>query len=190
MKKATCSTPGCGKDGYCRGMCSSCYGKAYRSGTIQLQLPLDRHSLTEVDRAAKRAVCSICGPVAIRVRSNQTTPECMTMRRKHRRARSSARRTGGKTYPAGPESGRRWRIKAKYGMTLEDVQLLEDAQGGVCAICSAVPDGKLNVDHDHETGKVRGLLCRSCNLALGFFRDSRDLLEAASAYLGEPPAQR
>lgn len=57
-------------------------------------------------------------------------------------------------------------------------------QGGGCAICGEFPtEKKLAVDHDHETGRVRGLLCMRCNTALGHFEDSITLLEAAIDYL-------
>ena len=54
-------------------------------------------------------------------------------------------------------------------MTLEDYERMFDAQGGVCAICGKPrPEERtLHVDHDHETGEIRGLLCFSCNNALG-----------------------
>ena len=62
------------------------------------------------------------------------------------------------------------------------------AQGSMCAICGLPPSGKgpnavLHIDHDHKTGKVRGLLCQACNRGLGFFRDARDRLTAAIEYL-------
>jgi hypothetical protein len=61
----------------------------------------------------------------------------------------------------------------------------------VCAICGGVnPNNKaLGVDHDHELGSVRGLLCDLCNRGLGMFRDNPDLLEKARAYIAEwwPP---
>ncbi len=67
---------------------------------------------------------------------------------------------------------------------------MEAAQGGVCAICglpeTRVVKGKLNrlaVDHDHTTGRVRGLLCFRCNTCLGRFEDNVELLRAAEAYL-------
>jgi hypothetical protein len=71
-----------------------------------------------------------------------------------------------------------------FGISLQEWERMHADQGGVCAICSR-PDPKksLSVDHSHSTGKVRGLLCGNCNLALGQFRDSADILESAASYL-------
>lgn len=54
-------------------------------------------------------------------------------------------------------------------------------QDGRCKICGQLK--KLNVDHDHATGEVRGLLCHGCNVGIGFFRDSPELLRSAIDYL-------
>lgn len=56
-------------------------------------------------------------------------------------------------------------------------------QKGRCAICDRVLDSRPHLDHDHATGAIRGLLCASCNLGLGFFRDSHALLVGAAYYL-------
>ena len=80
------------------------------------------------------------------------------------------------------ENKQDWReryFKRVYGLTLEDYIILHKKQNGVCAICKE-PErvGKsgrvypLCVDHDHQTGKVRGLLCRACNGFLGFYEDA------------------
>lgn len=80
------------------------------------------------------------------------------------------------------------RLVRKYGLTLEQYQELLDSQGGVCAICKEVPQGKSRapVDHDHGTGIVRGILCHQCNVGLGHFRDDPKLLIAATDYLTNP----
>jgi hypothetical protein len=60
----------------------------------------------------------------------------------------------------------------KHGITNTEWQILFKAQGECCAICqSNTPNTKRfwNIDHDHETGKIRGILCHHCNIALGFF---------------------
>lgn len=78
----------------------------------------------------------------------------------------------------------RWR---NYGITRDEYTALLAAQKGVCAICGGDPGtsrgGRFHVDHDHETGEVRGLLCASCNQGLGSFRDNPDYLAAAIRYL-------
>ena len=78
-----------------------------------------------------------------------------------------------------------------YKMTLEEYQKMHDEQGGKCLICNQETKGRgkkknqLAVDHCHETGKIRGLLCNYCNTGLGLFRDNISLLEKASNYLKE-----
>lgn len=69
-------------------------------------------------------------------------------------------------------------------MTPEEYEAMLQSHGGVCAICGG-PGGVrgLAVDHDHKTGQVRGLLCGSCNPALGTFYDDVDLMRRAIAYL-------
>lgn len=84
---------------------------------------------------------------------------------------------------------RQW-LKVLYGITPEQYDQMFREQGGLCAICGL--EGKktlatqrfaLHVDHDHKTGKVRGLLCHNCNTILGNAGDSPDVLVKAIAYL-------
>lgn len=93
-----------------------------------------------------------------------------------------------KTYssPASRYDEHRRRTLAKYGLTQANYDEMVKVQNGVCAICSEPETtryGRLAVDHDHATGRVRGLLCGHCNTGLGKFRDSPARLEAAIAYL-------
>ena len=78
-------------------------------------------------------------------------------------------------------------LKQRFGMTLEDYDRMLMEQNGKCFICDVhhteAVRGKLNVDHCHTSGKVRGLLCFNCNTALGKFKDDIELLEKAIAYL-------
>ncbi len=72
----------------------------------------------------------------------------------------------------------------KYGLTEEQYQQMLDAQGGVCAICGGVDKGKsLAVDHDHNTGENRGLLCFQCNVVIGNSRENVETLQSAIDYL-------
>jgi hypothetical protein len=76
-------------------------------------------------------------------------------------------------------------LKRKYGITPEEYDARLAEQGGGCAVCGRPPKaGKsLHVDHDHETGYVRGLLCFSCNAALGHFQDDLERIDAALIYV-------
>lgn len=81
-------------------------------------------------------------------------------------------------------------LRGKYGMTIEEYQRKVEEQGNLCAICrlseTVVRDGRivmLGVDHDHDTGLNRGLLCRGCNIGIGNLKDDPALLRAAADYL-------
>ncbi len=84
-----------------------------------------------------------------------------------------------------------YRLRKWYGLTIKEYTDLLDEQDHRCKICGnrAEPEGisfanrSLNVDHCHDTGKVRGLICSNCNTGLGKFKDSPELIEKAFAYL-------
>lgn len=93
---------------------------------------------------------------------------------------------------ANPEArkriGRRAALKKAYGITEVDWDRMFAEQGGKCAICGGTDDGtkaarRLHVDHCHQTGEVRGLLCGSCNNGIGRFDHDVDLLQKAIDYL-------
>jgi hypothetical protein len=84
-------------------------------------------------------------------------------------------------------SPRAKRLLDVFLLTEEMWQKIHTIQKGLCAICHK-PMRKPNCDHDHASGLVRGLLCARCNRALGRFGDSLALLQAAVAYLLDPPA--
>jgi hypothetical protein len=81
-------------------------------------------------------------------------------------------------------SRRHNQLKRKFGMTLEQYNSVLIAQNNVCAICESIDTYRaLSVDHNHDTGKVRGLLCGSCNRGLGLFKDNTERLLTAHKYL-------
>jgi len=77
------------------------------------------------------------------------------------------------------------RMKRKYGITLEGFNAMLGAQSGSCAVCqiAPLPGKKLVVDHNHKTGKIRGLLCYQCNSAVGLCKDNPSILRRAAQYL-------
>ncbi|MEU4145381.1 endonuclease VII domain-containing protein [Streptomyces parvulus] len=77
--------------------------------------------------------------------------------------------------------GREVHLKRNYGLTEAERDKLIADQGGVCCICLAAPAA--HVDHCHKTGRVRGVLCFSCNAALGQFKDRPDAIRRAAAYV-------
>lgn len=97
-------------------------------------------------------------------------------------------------YQRNPEAGRLYSLRnrlKRHGMTEAEYLAMHDDQGGTCAICRE-PESKtdkngrrflLCIDHDHDTGQVRGLLCQECNKGLGAFDDDPDRLKAAAEYL-------
>lgn len=84
-----------------------------------------------------------------------------------------------------------------FGISLDEYNVILERQDGMCAICGELPDGPRNqrkggrnvfkarlvVDHDHATGKVRGLLCNNCNAAIGLLKDDQAMVGSALAYL-------
>jgi Autographiviridae endonuclease VII len=81
------------------------------------------------------------------------------------------------------KAGKWYRRKKKYGLTRDEYEKLLTEQGGLCIICGDEVGEALRVDHDHTTGKVRGLLCSSCNTGLGYFYDNPESLRKAAWYL-------
>ncbi len=96
-------------------------------------------------------------------------------------------------HAANPGRARNAHFLKKYGISLAEYEAMYVEQEGRCAICRGEESrfikrnraGKrmLCVDHDHETGEARGLLCGDCNVALGAFRDDPDIIDKAISYL-------
>lgn len=83
-----------------------------------------------------------------------------------------------------PTIYRRRRLRKKYGITHEQFLKMSETQGNKCAAC--LRRTILVVDHCHETGKIRGLLCNQCNTAIGLLKESRQRMEALIRYVERP----
>lgn len=82
------------------------------------------------------------------------------------------------------EWARKSHLKRMFGMSVEEYETRLGLQGGRCYICGTLPGTKsLPVDHNHQTGAIRGILCMSCNNGLGRFKDDPGLLRQAANYL-------
>jgi len=108
----------------------------------------------------------------------------------------AVRRREGAGIPQDPKLTRKYALKAAYGITPEEYDAMYERQEGRCAICGDPKDswqpgmgvkGRfrfLVVDHDHRTGRVRGLLCTHCNIGIGQFREDPAIMRAAIPYVG------
>lgn len=122
---------------------------------------------------------------------------CMVCRRRAYLAKPGKKeihRQGTKNwYRDNPDKAKSQRLK-KYGLDLDGYNALRKKQKYCCAVCkkheedvsqgrAKTPATALHVDHDHETGKVRGLLCTNCNIILGKCYDDKTILKRAMQYL-------
>lgn len=186
VEKATCLSPDCDVPAKCRGLCSKHYGAHRQAGSLSdVALPSRaiRRELSDIDVEARTCVCEIHGKTRLRIRvrrvGRRPTYSCRACDRvPSKKGRSK------KSYPATPEQRRRALLRS-YGLTEGDVAAMMDEQRGSCAICYRGLDEYHCIDHCHDTGRVRGLLCRSCNVALGHFKDDPERLLRAVAYLGK-----
>lgn len=127
------------------------------------------------------AQCLECERAFCRVSATKYRNENLELCRQKDRDRNPGR----KSY----ERGRNDYLKRTYGITLEEFHEMLAAQNGCCAICDiemgppGSGKGSACVDHDHVTGITRLILCHGCNLGLGNFKDSTELLERAMSYL-------
>ena len=154
-------------------------------------MPKHLHRLSAIDESSRTATCAACGPVEIAnggKYKGRITWKCKT---KKRETETSAQRKEymkayGKEYYLRTEGAAQHKTWIKqYGLTPDAYQELLDSQGGVCAICEQ-PCGtgqRLSVDHCHQDGHVRGLLCRNCNRALGLLQESPAIILRAASYL-------
>jgi hypothetical protein len=146
-----------------------------------------RHQQPDADPTSKYCPrCTTLKPVSAfaRLKNGKLEGYC----RECNRARNVEYR---RTHPHAPGSRRGSHFLRTYGISIEQYDAMLDEQGGVCAICG-MPETRtgrngivlpLAVDHDHETGIVRGLLCSTCNTGIGGLMHDVELLQLAIAYL-------
>jgi len=139
--------------------------------------PLDNYSLCSRAADKLQYSCRQCQTDYARMKY-QTDPDF------RERKRSSDKKWSKKE--SSVKKARNRRLKFYYGIDEDDWNDLYLSQNGCCAICG-IHESKLgvrfHVDHDHETGVVRGLLCLKCNSGLGYFLDNVDFLRNAIGYL-------
>lgn len=88
-----------------------------------------------------------------------------------------------------PEKGRDWQLRRDYGITLKDYNEMLRLQNNSCKLCEVSPIKKPAVDHNHTTGKVRGIVCQGCNIVIGFFESRPQAVDNVKQYLMETNEQ-
>lgn len=153
-----------------------------------VEQPLESFYRAPGTRDGHRGDCKSCFRARAKARYPQVREANIARARKWRednleRFQENQRRM--RNTPEGKLRQRAGHLKRKLGMTIEQYDVLLEAQGGGCFICGRPPreDISLHVDHDHSTGKVRGILCFCCNNALADFQEDPALLSKAAAYL-------
>jgi hypothetical protein len=125
-------------------------------------------------------ICTGCGIN----KSLENYPKCSRSLDGYRRRCKQCRKNA-----YSPEGKRAWKLKAYYGITVEEYDKILESQNNVCAICKKMESRgtRLSVDHDHTTLVVRGLVCKNCNLVLGYAQDNPEYLRNAAHYLERGP---
>lgn len=138
--------------------------------------------------------CRICKEVkpisryTLRKETGNYRTECKDCQNARRRELKSYKKWSAKNKNHLRKYERNYRLEKKYGINSKIYEKMLEDQGNCCAICgSDKPHGKgmFHVDHCHNTGKVRGLLCHFCNTGLGKFKDDKIILKKAIEYLDD-----
>lgn len=130
-------------------------------------------------------ICVDCGAPFER-NKNDMRKLCDGCQLKRRRAKDSSRQKLIRKTPAFKNNYRDYSLKRNYGITLVEFEQMLLGHGGGCAICRSTEPGwskGWHVDHNHQTGVVRGVLCHRCNLMIGLAKERPERLRAAASYL-------
>jgi len=147
--------------------------------------PLDQFYRDKAGKQGRRPECKACSSAQRKAWYRENREKVITRViawQRENRERYNARQRAYKR--ANADKDRAGHLRRTFGLTPEEYASLLARQGGRCAICRSEP-GKINlhVDHDHETGEVRGLLCFRCNGGAGQFKEDVELLARAIDYL-------
>jgi CRISPR/Cas system-associated protein Cas10 (large subunit of type III CRISPR-Cas system) len=150
--------------------------------------PLDDFYKSAGMRDGHRNDCKVCNLAAKKARTAldpQTNRDRVKRWQRDNYERYRARQREYRNRPERKAADREYQLLRKYGITIAEYEARLRAQGGGCRICGDPPaeGGSLHVDHDHVTGKVRGLLCFRCNNAIGDLRDDIELVYRMLDYL-------
>lgn len=188
-----CEEADCRRQVKSRGLCVKHYQRARRAGTIRRESGatcIDCDSGFEVEGRGPIPVrCAPCRKVyAVQCTRKWQEENPDKDRLNRQRYYASVKHT--RTYTP-DDALAAWvrRLKKHYDLSVDQYRQMLGRQNGTCAICHGPPKGKgadkgrYHVDHCHKTGKVRGLLCSSCNLAIGYLGDDAQRVRRAAQYI-------
>lgn len=187
-----CSIDGCASRVLARGWCAKHYSRWQRHGD-----PLLISRTSPIEPGAIEKLCPRCSTVKplaeFGARRGKVGEKprgyCWPCEKEYLRARNNGPKNAVRREVSrrSQQRNRGWRLMKLYGLTVEEYDAMRDRQGNRCAICKTEEVGgnanHWHVDHDHATGRVRGLLCQRCNMLLGYAKDDHNRLLAAVEYL-------
>ena len=139
-----------------------------------------------IEKRLKIKICNTCGYRGYKFFSSRQN--------KCKKCLATQQRAYRKTRPVSywKNKDREYTIRHRYGLSVEEYKKMFERQGGKCGICDRKPSmitdtptqhRTLQIDHNHNNGKIRGLLCNGCNRALGFIRDNPNIARSMTVYL-------
>jgi hypothetical protein len=150
------------------------------------------------DKSKLLGVCSACKECAVaRTRAHMTTNSSLIKEKKAAAYKADPDKEKARVKKWNAENkdkvsarNRAARLRNKYGITQKEYEELGEAQQWKCAICGSKDSGSknsdnLSVDHCHDTGRIRGLLCHPCNAGIGYLKESEEIMNKAINYLKE-----
>lgn len=140
--------------------------------------PIDGYRKDKQIKSGYRNSCKACEATINKIYKDSHKEEMKIMNKKHKNMPGNKEKA--KNYM------RNYRLIKAYGITVEEYDDMYISQGGSCAICGrhqAEFKRRFCVDHCHDTEEIRGLLCSSCNTALGLMKDNTQILTNAIKYL-------
>lgn len=162
--------------------------KSKRCKVCQQAKPLDEFYRAAGMRDGHRNDCKSCNLAAKKRRYEQDPATAIARVKRWQQENVDRLNSYRREYNAQPHRKRALRdgyYRRTFGISADEFDKLLGKQGGGCAICGKRPERmeSLHLDHDHVTGRVRGILCIGCNQGLGQFYDDPELLQRAVAYL-------
>jgi len=172
-----CKIDGCDNIVYGKGVCSKHYTRFRRHGNYDKPIN-KRGKLINIGKS----YCCICGETKDVKEFNKDKQSFYGI---SKRCKMCSKIKGKNRYLKDKPKYQNYALNKKYNITLEDYNNMLISQNHKCAICGIMANDNKNlaVDHCHDTGNIRGLLCNKCNIGLGYFDDNQETLNNAIKYL-------